>query len=82
LAGVRAHHWPDAFRRAVRDLGYTERDGITFEYRPSAGHDDRLPTLAAELVSLRIDVIVAATVPAIRAAQRTTASIPIVMMWK
>jgi ABC-type uncharacterized transport system substrate-binding protein len=72
---------PDAFRRALRDLGYTERDGITFEYRSFAGHDDRLPMLAAELVALKVDVMVAATIPAIRAAQRASATIPIVMMW-
>ena len=70
----------DVFQRELRDLGYTERDGIRLEYRSSAGQDDRFPALAAELVDLKVDVIIAVTVPAIRAAQRATTTIPIVMI--
>jgi len=66
-------------QRGLRDLGYNEAD-IWFEYRSSAGQDDRFPSLAAELVSLNVDVIIAVTPPAIRAAQSATTTIPIVMM--
>ena len=70
----------DVFQRELRDLGYTERDGIRLEYRSSAGQDDRFPALAAKLVDLKVDVIIAVSVPAIRAAQRATTTIPIVMI--
>src|SRR2546426_2926058 len=70
----------DTLRIGLRDLGYTEGDGTRFEYRSSEGHDDRFPALAANLVGLKVDVIIAATVPAIRAAQRATTAIPIVMV--
>jgi putative ABC transport system substrate-binding protein len=66
---------------ALRDLGYIEGNSIHLEYRSSAGRDDQFPTLARELVALKADVIVAATVPAIRAAQRATPTIPIVMVF-
>jgi len=65
---------------ALRDLGYIEGSSIHLEYRSSAGRDDRFPALASELVALKVDVIVAATVPAIHAAQRATTTIPIVMV--
>ncbi len=65
---------------ALRDLGYIEGHSIHLEYRSSAGRDDRFPALARELVALKADVIVAATVPAIRAAQRATPTVPIVMV--
>jgi len=67
----------EVFQRGLRDLGYTD---IRFEYRSSAGHDDRFSALARELVELRVDIIVAATVPAIRADQRATTNIPVVMV--
>jgi ABC-type uncharacterized transport system substrate-binding protein len=70
----------DVFRRGLQELGYTESTGTRLEYRSSEGHDDRFPALAADLVSLNVGVIVAATPPAIRAAQRATTSIPIVMV--
>ena len=70
----------DTFRSGLRDLGYTEPGGIRLEYRSSEGHDERFPALAADLVGLKVDVIIAATVPAIRAAQRATTTIPIVMV--
>src|SRR5215813_4565776 len=64
----------------LRDLGYKEGDNIRFEYRSSAGHDDRFPALARDLVGLKVDIIVAATVPAIRAAQQATTTIAVVMV--
>jgi putative ABC transport system substrate-binding protein len=70
----------DTFRSGLRDLGYTDPGGIRLEYRSSEGNDERFPVLAADLVGLKVDVIIAATVPAIRAAQRATTTIPIVMV--
>jgi putative tryptophan/tyrosine transport system substrate-binding protein len=70
----------DVFQRELRDLGYPESDGIRLEYRLSAGQDNRFPALAGEIVDLKVDVIIAVTVPAIRAAQRATTTIPIVMI--
>src|SRR5258707_917308 len=49
----------EAFHRGLRDLGYIEGQNITIEYRYAEGLDERLPNLAAELVQLKVDVIVA-----------------------
>ncbi len=68
------------FQRGFRDLGYTDPDGLRIEYRSSEGNDDRFPALAADLVALKVDVVIAVTPPAIRAAQKATTSIPIVMV--
>jgi putative ABC transport system substrate-binding protein len=68
----------DVIRQALRDLGYIEGKNILIEYRP-ADRADQLPGLAAELVSLKVDVIVAGGSQAVRAAQQATQSIPIVM---
>jgi putative ABC transport system substrate-binding protein len=68
-----------SFREAMRALGYVEGQAYTIETR-SAGNDlDRLPALAAELVNLKADIIVAVSPPAIIAAKRATDTIPIVM---
>ncbi len=69
----------EAFRRGLRELGYVERQNIDIEYRWAEAKYDRLPDLAAELVRLRVDIIVAAAVPAIQAAKEATRTIPIVM---
>jgi putative ABC transport system substrate-binding protein len=69
----------DAFRQGLRDLGYLEGQSITIEYRWAEGKYERLPGLAAELVRLKVDVIVTAIVPALQAAQHATKEIPIVM---
>ena len=69
----------EAFRQGLRDLGYVEGQNIVIEYRHAADKADRLPDLATELVGLKVDVIVAAGSQAVRAAQRATRSIPIVM---
>jgi len=69
----------DAFRRALREHGYVEGRTIAIEYRFGEGRNDRLPSLAAELVRLNVDVIVTATTAAILAARGATTTIPIVM---
>ena len=70
----------DALRDQLRILGYVEGQNLAFEYRWSAGADERLPEMAAELVQLKVDVIVthAGLPPA--AAKRATSTIPIVTM--
>ncbi len=70
----------DAFRRGLRELGYVEGQNIATEWR-SAHSSEQFPDLAAELVRLRVDVIVASNNPAIQAAQRATKTIPIVMVF-
>ena len=64
----------------LRELGYTEGKNLTFERRYAEDKLDRLPKLAAELVSLKVDVIVTAGTLAPLAAKRATSTIPIVMM--
>lgn len=71
----------EALHRAFRELGYVEGQNILFEPRYAEGSYDRLPDLAAGLVSLKVDVILAAgDSAAIQAAKNATTSIPIVMM--
>ena len=69
----------EEFRQGLRDLGYIEGQNIAIEYRAAADRADRLPALAAELVGLKVDVIVAAASQAVHAAQQATKTIPIVM---
>src|SRR4029453_4530368 len=57
-------HRPEAFRQALRDLGYVEGRNVMMEYRDAEGKIERLPALAAKLVALKVDVIVAAGTPA------------------
>src|SRR5215211_5288962 len=70
----------EAFRQALRELGYIEGNTIAIEYRFAEGRFDRLPGLAAELVQLKVDVIVAVVTQASLAAKDATDSIPIVMV--
>jgi putative ABC transport system substrate-binding protein len=72
--------WLIAFRDELQKLGYVDGRTITMEYRFAEGRFDRLPRLAAELVALKVDVIVTAAPPPILAAQRATQTIPIVMV--
>jgi putative ABC transport system substrate-binding protein len=69
----------EAFRLKLRELGYIEGQNLILDVRRAEGDFSRLPSLAAELVSLRPDVIVAATTPSILAVQQATLSIPVVM---
>ena len=68
------------FRQGMRELGYVEGRNLIIEWRSAEGNNDRLPDLAAGLVNLKVDVIVAASSPAARAAQKATSTIPIVMV--
>ncbi len=75
-----AQPYIEAGRRALRELGYVEGKNLHIEYRFGEGQADRLPDLVAELVRLKVDIIVAAGDPAIDAARRATSTIPIVMV--
>jgi putative tryptophan/tyrosine transport system substrate-binding protein len=68
----------EAFRQGLRELGYVEGQTIAIEYRYAEGKFERLPDLAAELVRLNVDIILASSAPETRAAKRATTSIPIV----
>jgi putative tryptophan/tyrosine transport system substrate-binding protein len=70
----------EAFRQVLRELGYVEGKNIIIEFRSADGKFDRLPALAAELVRLKVDVIVTGGPPSARAAKEATVTIPIVMM--
>src|SRR5215468_3087020 len=67
-----------AFRQGLRELAWVEGQNIVIEYRWAEGRSDRLPDLAAELVGLRVDVLVASGAAATRAAKEATTTIPIV----
>ena len=69
----------DEFRRALRDLGYVEGSNIVLEYRDAGGKHEKLPSLAAELVRLRVDVILSDGGAVIRALQDATKTTPIIM---
>ncbi len=74
----RMHLW-EAFRQGLRDLGYVEGENISLVIRSPEERPERLPALAAELVGLKVDVIVTATEPGVQAAKEATKAIPIVM---
>jgi putative ABC transport system substrate-binding protein len=74
-------HLQEAFRQGLRDLGYFEGRNVVIEYRDAEGKYERLPALAAELVALKVDVIVVPSTPAALAAKHATGTIPIVLAW-
>jgi putative ABC transport system substrate-binding protein len=69
----------EAFRQGLRALGYVEGKNIVIEWRYAEGKSDRLPALAAELVRLKVDIIVTGGASSTRAAKEATSTIPIVM---
>ena len=75
-----APHLLEAFRKGLRELGWVEGQNIVVDYRFAEGRFDRLPDLAAELVRLKVDIIVAVPTPAAAAAKNATETIPIVMI--
>src|SRR6266478_637712 len=70
----------EAFRQGLSELGYVEGRNIFIDYRWAEGTPDRFPALAAELISLRVDVIVTQSNPAVEALQQATRTIPIVVV--
>jgi ABC-type uncharacterized transport system substrate-binding protein len=75
-----AESFKKELREGLRDLGYVEGQNIAFEFRSAEGRLDRLPELAIELVTLKVDVIVALYTPCALAVQRATREIPIVVL--
>src|SRR5215831_21048650 len=75
---------PDArfevFRQGLRDLGYIEGKNILLEVRYAEGRQDPIPSLVADLVELKVDVLLLTTLPGIRAAKQATKTIPIVII--
>src|SRR5262249_30239774 len=70
----------EAFRQGLRDLGWVEGQNFTLEKRFAEGNPDRLPDLAAQLVQLRVNVILAGSIQGAQAARNATATIPVVVV--
>jgi putative ABC transport system substrate-binding protein len=68
----------EAFREGLREVGWTENENIAIEYRWAGDNPQRLPELAADLVRLKVDIIIGSS-PGVGAAQRVTSDIPIIM---
>jgi putative ABC transport system substrate-binding protein len=79
VSAVSSSRNTNAFLQGLRDLGYVEGKNLVIEWRFADGKLERLPALAADLVRLKVDLIVAAASPSIGAAQQATKTIPIVM---
>ena len=71
-------HFIDAFRKGLRELGWIEGQNVIIDSRSAEGRSDRLSDLAAELVRIKVDIIVASTTPALVAAKNATGTVPIV----
>src|SRR5262249_24861465 len=69
-----------AFEQGLRELGYVDGQNIVIDYRPTGLTDERLPLLAAELVRLKVDILVVGLVQRALAAKNVTKTIPIVMV--
>src|SRR5262249_35352386 len=87
VVGFLASQLPDAvtdrlrgFRQDLKDTGYVEGENVAIVYRFAENQDDRLPALAAELVSRHVAVIVTAGLPPTLAAKAATTTIPIVFL--
>ena len=83
IAGASAtstEHMVGAFRQRLRELGYVEGQTIALEVRYAEGRSERIPELVAELVGLKMDVLVAGSSAAALAAKKATGTIPIVMV--
>jgi putative ABC transport system substrate-binding protein len=74
-----SQRFPEAFKEGLRELGWVDGQNVTIDNRFAEGKLDRLPDLAAELVRLKVDIIVAGPLPSALAAKNATATIPIVM---
>ncbi len=68
----------DVFRQGLREIGYVEGQNIVIEYRSAEGGAEQFPAVAAELVRLKVDLILAPNTPAARAAKQATSTVPIV----
>ena len=79
LANSESPAW-DAFRRGLRELGYVDGHNVAMEWRWADGKADRYPALAAELVQLKVDLIVTSSTPATLAAKQATSTIAILML--
>src|SRR5215813_6645236 len=73
-------HLHEAFRRGLRDRGYVEGRNLVIEYRSAEGQFERFPALAAELVALKVEVIVAVNPVAALAAKRSTRTLPVIFI--
>jgi putative ABC transport system substrate-binding protein len=71
--------WHQSFRQGLRDLGWIEEKNISIEYRYAEGRADRLPDFAADLVGLKVEIIVVSTAIDAQAAKNATRTVPIVM---
>jgi putative tryptophan/tyrosine transport system substrate-binding protein len=67
------------FRQRLRELGYVEGESFVIDYRSADGHDERFPALAADLVRLKVDLIVTRGTPAALAVKGATATIPVII---
>lgn len=80
IGNADVEQFKEGLRKGLRELGHIEGKDILFEFRSAEGKLDRLPALAADLVRLKVDVIVALYTPCAEAAKEATREIPIVML--
>jgi putative ABC transport system substrate-binding protein len=73
-------HLIDAFKQGMRELGWVEGKNIEYEVRAAEGKPERFPAIAAELLRLKVDLLLAPTNPAARAAKNATSTVPIVIV--
>jgi putative ABC transport system substrate-binding protein len=70
----------DALRQGLRDLGYIERKNFVIEFRGAEGKIELVPNIVADLIQLKVDILVLPIVSALRAAKQATNTIPVVMV--